>query len=158
MEASTEFQVGKHNIGWVSSDFKERFKDTTFKARPKGKYPTYQKLPRSMNDAEIESELNPGLCELGDIVAFMDNPPQECKDGYWNLFYTPGWVVVVRWRVGEWVVGTWPRDDRSWRADDRVFSPAIGHSVSKTKTLGPSVALSLVSEIEERLAKLKKIL
>lgn len=127
-----EFQVGKHNIGWLDSDFHPLFPDVSFEPRTLG---TFQKLPRRMTDAEIESELKPGFCELGDIVAFMDNAPEECKDGRANLFYTPSFVVSVYWDSFDrgWRVRTCRRDDPGWSADVRVLSPA-----TKPATLIPS--------------------
>lgn len=137
MNSSTEFVKGKHGIGWVSSDFANRFKDVFFEERP---MPTFQKLPRAMSDATIESELKPGLCELGDVLAFLENAPEECKDGNWNLFYFSAFVVNVYWfaGIGEWFVSTWYRDDDEWFADDRVFSPATVRSDAKTSDLGSS--------------------
>lgn len=125
MEALKEFKIGKHNIGYVSDSFKERFEGVGFDAYSDNRCPPFQKLPRAMNDAAIESELKPGLCSLADVLAFLDNAPEECKDGSWNLFYTPSFVVRVRWHGGGWRVSTWERDGRGWDADYQVFSPAI---------------------------------
>lgn len=151
MQASNEFVKGKHGIGWVSDSFNEYFKNTEFAERS---MPTFQKLPRSMNDAAIESELKPGLCELGDIVAFMDNAPEECKDGWWNLFYTPAFVVIVHWHGDEWRVSAWRRGGRVWFDFYRVFSPATDRSESK-----PSSSLELrLSELEEWKKKVEKVI
>lgn len=128
MKASNEFVVGKHGIGieWINclnyNDFKKRFGDTEFEARP---MPIFQKLGHSMTDAEIESELKPGICELGDVLAFMDNAPQECKDGYVNLFYTNAFVVGVYWSDDDgWDVDAEERSASTWGVSGRVFSPA----------------------------------
>lgn len=122
MNSTKEFVVGKHNIGYVSSDFEKRFKNIEFSE--KKTVPTFQKLPRTMTDIEIEYELKPGYCELGDVIAFMDSAPKECKDGNWNLFYTPSFVVSVRWRsrVGRWSVGAFGRYGHWGGGDSRVFS------------------------------------
>lgn len=124
LKASKEFIVGKNNIGYVSSSFNLYFKDKEFEDVKE--LPTFQKLSRAMNDAEIESKLKPGICSLGDILAFLKNPPRETKDGYWNLFYLPSCVVDVYWRSGSrhWHVGAWQRDVNEWSEGDRVFSPA----------------------------------
>lgn len=140
MNASTEFQIGKHNIGYISSDFQNKFKDTEFEAK---QMPTFQKLPRSMNDLEIESELKPGLSELGDIVAFMDNAPEECKDGYWNLFYTESVVVRVSWDSYSrgWGVSARDRDAYAWSGGRRVFAPATNTSVSSISESSDTLSL-----------------
>lgn len=150
LKASTEFSIGNHSIGWINSDFKSRFGDTEFE--PVSGMPTFQKLPRAMNDAEIESELKPGLCTLGDVLAFMDNPPEGTKDGYWNLFYTESFVVLVHWDSGrgEWRVITWARHDDGWGSDERVFSPATVISETKNSELGSFETLNLDSIKEIR--------
>lgn len=132
-----EFQVGKHNIGWVDSDFHIRFPNIEFKERKLG---TFQKLGRNMTDTEIESELKPGMCELGDVVAFLENPPEGTKDGWSNLFYTASVVVGVYWRGSYWDVDTWDRDGSHWGAEHRVFSPA-----TESVSLSPSESLDTLS-------------
>jgi hypothetical protein len=156
-KSSEEFAVGKHSIGYVSSDFKSKFGSTEFDERP---MPTFQKLGRSMKDAAIESELKPGTCELGDVLAFMDNAPQECKDGYANLFYFPACVVCVRWGAdyAAWYVDTWDRRGREWSAGCRVFSPATGRSSTCTHHCC-SCALALeLSELKEWRKRVEKVL
>lgn len=126
---SQEFQVGKHGIGWLDSDFKTHFDGQTFE--PAAAAPTFRKLGRNMKDSEIESELKPGYCTLGDVYAFLQNPPQGSKDGWGNLFYFPQCVVNVRWDAGdaEWFVSSWQRGGGEWSAESRVFSPATGPGV-----------------------------
>lgn len=97
--------------------------------------PTAQVLPRNMIDAQIESELKPGYCTLGDVLAFLEEAPKKYKDGNWNLFYTPAFVVSVRWNGDEWRVSAWGRDGRGWDADSRVFSPATNSKALKSKPL-----------------------
>lgn len=48
------------------------------------------------------------------------------NDGWWNLFYTPNFVVSVYWyaRGSGWRVSTWVRDGGAWDGGGRVFSPA----------------------------------
>src|SRR3990167_6749262 len=92
LKASDEFQIGKHNISWLDSDFIKHFGKQEFEERD---MPTFQRLLRNMTDAEIEGELKPGLCELGDVLAFLKNPPEGSKDSYWNLFYVGSCVVRV---------------------------------------------------------------
>lgn len=140
MNSTKEFQVGKHGIAWLDSDFKKYIPETSFEPRAVG---SFRKLERSMLDSEIESQLTPGTCELGDVLAFLDNAPQECKDGYANLFYLSGCVVYVHWYSGDsgWRVCAWQRGGDDWSADNRVFSPATGSL--KALGSGSSDALSL---------------
>lgn len=157
MKVSEEFIVGKHDIGWISNDFKKAFKDQEFESR---ETPTFQKLLRGMKDTDIEEELKPGFCELGDVVAFMDNSPEGTKDDWGNLFYLPSFVVRVGWFDDAWDVGAWLRDEYAWRSAGRVFSPAT-HSESKSFALESSDTqslLAIVLEIEQGLAKIKKII
>lgn len=146
-KTSDEFKVGNHSIGYISSDFKKLFGNIEFEPR---ELPTFQKLPHPMSDAEIENELKPGFCEIGDVLAFIENAPAECKDGYANLFYTESCVVGVRWDRfhGGWSVGTWSRDGVRWSADSRVFSPATGSSNTRETALEPSDTLNLEKAIE----------
>lgn len=139
LKTSDHFKIGKHTIGYVSDRFKELFLDQSFEKRSA---PTFQKLGRNMTDAEIESELKPGLCELGDVLAFLENPPEGTKDGWSNLFYLASCVVYVGWGsyVGRWGVGAWIRDGSEWLSGYRVFSLAIG---SGALTPQPSGSLTL---------------
>lgn len=150
MKASEEFKVGKHSIGWIDSRFTNHFADTQFELHTT---PTFQKLPRAMNDTTIESELKPGLCELGDILAFLENAPEECKDGWFNLFYTPAFVVYVYWsrHYAEWYVNAWRRGGRRWRDDFRVFSPATENSGAV------SLSTLTLENLDARLKKVEKL-
>lgn len=147
MKASTEFKVGNHDIGYISPTFEREFGSTSFNKRPT---PKFQKLPRAMNDATIESELKPGMCELGDILASLKDAPKECKDGRANLFYFPAFVVGVRWRAGArfWGVDAWRRVGYEWSGGGRVFSPATGALISASSDLESSETLSLGKAIE----------
>lgn len=140
MISKNEFVVGQHNIGYVDSEFKHNFGEVEFSEKKLG---TFQKLPHYMTDSQIESELKPGTCELGDVFAFIKNAPEECKDGKYNLFYFSSFVVSVVWVGGGWRVVAWFRVDVAWRGGLRVFSPATvtGNTVaSNTVTLEPSVS------------------
>lgn len=141
--ATKEFKEGEHSIGYVSSTFEKEFKNVEFE---KCSVPTFQVLPRDMTDVEIESELKPGMCELGDLQAFLENPPKESKDGSYNLFYFKSFVVDVRWLGAYWHVYAWGRDGGGWLAGDRVFSPAttagaLEHSGPSDLNLESAIAL-----------------
>lgn len=151
-----EFEVGKHKIGYLSSTFKEAFEGKSFQKKD---VPKFQKLPRSMNDAEIESDLKPGFCELGDILAFLDAAPEECGDGKWNIFYSEAFVVDVYWFAGHgaWRVSAWGRDDGVWFADSRVFSPATESSDPGSSALERFVPLSEFLEFKKKVEAILKI-
>lgn len=132
-KSQEEFVVGKHNIGWLDSDFKPRFPDVEFEPRTLG---TFKVLPKGMTTIDILKEELATECELGDVLAFLENPPEGSKDGYYNLFIikNSSFVVFVGWSSDSerWDVDTWDRDV-CWLADGRVFSPATASS-----TLSPS--------------------
>lgn len=131
-----EFQVRKHDIGYLGSDFLPRLGHLPLEEKTVG---SFQKLPRYMKDSEIISEMKPGECSLGDVLAFLKKAPKECFDGNWNLFYIAetAFVVGVCWFAGfgRWCVRAWDRGS-AWDADFRVFSPATGSS--KPSELGSS--------------------
>lgn len=133
MNSKEEFVTGKHSIIWVDFEFEENFPNIEFESVS---YPVPQTLTERMSDARIESELKPGMCTLGDVLAFLDNAPEECKDGYANLFYFHQCVVGVYWSSGGrgWDVSTWQRGGRGWGAGGRVFSPATGLSGTKNSS------------------------
>lgn len=137
MKTSSEFKVGKHSIGWVDSSFLDRMPETF----EEGTSLPFQQLPRVMTDAEILKELNVSECNLGDVIAFLKNPPEGTKDGYWNLFYMNGFVVRVSWYAGGggWDVGAWSRGSRDWVASFRVFSPATDTRAPQPSELGDFV-------------------
>ncbi len=142
-DASKEFVVGKHEIGWVSTSFKELCKDVFLDEK---NTPTFQTLPRIMTDAEIETELKPGICTLSDVLAFLKNPHNKSRDGNWNLFYLPSCVVRVFWYADDrrWRVNSWKRVGSTWLADNRVFSPATDTPKLESDTLSlESLALRL---------------
>lgn len=124
LKVSDEFVVGRHNIGWVDSDFKDKFYGQEFTPNVLGKF---QKLGSYMANAdEIETKLNPGRCTLADVYAFLQNPPKESKDGWSNLFLVEDKVVSLFWysEFGFWFVYTWYREF-AWLDDNRVFSPGF---------------------------------
>lgn len=144
LKVAEEFVVGKHSIGWINSQFLERVGNVEFEKA--GEVPKFQKLPHSMTDEEIESELKPGICALGDVLSFLENPPEESKDGWANLFYFPSCVVSVGWcsESRYWDVYAWRRGGLRWGGGERVFSPATG---LQTLSSVPSETLPLELEI-----------
>lgn len=157
MKTSSFFKVGNKSIGWVSSSFFD-IVPAEFEKRTLG---TYQILPRTMTDYEIEKELKVGICELGDVAAFLENPPKGSKDGNYNLFYLGSCVVYVYWYADRrgWLVYAWRRGGR-WDAGGQVFSPATVAKKPSKNTLGNSETLSLenrVSYLEEQMESWKEV-
>jgi hypothetical protein len=150
MKTSTEFKVGKHGIGYVSSSFISRIKVEEFE--PVSAPPRAIVLPRNMTDEKIESELKPGISTLGDVLAVLTSENLEYRDGRLNLFYTPSCVVSVYWDGDGWRVYGWARDGYEWDGGYRVFSPATVSS--EPMTSGP---MSLES-LDARLKKLESII
>lgn len=125
-KVSDVFKVGENKIGWVDSSFTKEFGNDDMPDF--GEVLKFQKLPRSMKDSEIISELGIQECTLGDVLATLNSATDNMKDGYWNIFYIKGHSRVVRvyWDAGRggWYVGGWYRDCYSWDEGRRVFSPA----------------------------------
>ena len=107
---------------WVSSLFTETF--GTKEITPSKTVPGFKKLERPMNDSEIKKEFGVGECTLEDVAAFLNNLPEGTDDGYSNIFYVAGFVVLVCWLPGNqgWLVSTRSLDDDNWNAGYRVFS------------------------------------
>lgn len=136
MKTKEEFKVGKHDIRYINSTFCEYVGIDTFETSASKLHALT--LPRSMTDKEIESELVPGLCTLGDIVQILDT--NEYRDGKLYLFYLSSCVVCVYWLADSrgWYVSTWKRGGSEWDAGRRVFSPATGDFITQ-----PSDTLNL---------------
>lgn len=140
MKTSEEFRVGKHQIGWISSSILSAL-PATFKKRTS---PTYQVTSKTMSFAELPE------CELGHILSFLENPPEECKDGYGNYFKCGSLLVCVRWGGVNrgWDVGGWaPGDDVG--AGRRVFSGNL--------KLGTSGKTSDALSLESLTARVEKL-
>ena|SRR3990167_1719147 len=154
VKASEVFKVGTHGIGYVWSSFLEEFGNDMVLP---GSALSFQKLPRSMKDSEIISELGVKDCTLGDVIATIDAATPDMKDGYLNIFYIKGHsrVVLVFWHAGEWYVGGWDRGDASWGEGRRVFSPATGALSSSPKSSDPLTLEILAARIEKIEKKLK---
>jgi hypothetical protein len=87
-------------------------------------------LTRTAYDREIKAELaeNHGV-ELWHIAMLIEAQPNGrdgplLSNGYANIFYVGGFVVLVRWDAGdgEWYVYDWKLGGDRWRAGLRVFS------------------------------------
>ncbi len=160
LKASSEFKVGSHSIGWVDSDFTREF--GSFDFVPVASVGTFQTLPRYMTDSEITSELKPGTCTLGDVLAFLQNPPEGTKDGNWNIFYVrenPSFVVCVFWfefrRV--WRVSAYARGGNDWYRGTRVFSPANVSSGTESSSDSQTLEPSVLDPMERIAAALERI-
>lgn len=125
LKASEEFAVGKNDIAWVGSNFKENLYDLTLtKGDTKGI--ETRKLTRWMNDTEITAEMNPEPLTLGDVLAFLKTADRSL----WYIFRVVDakgelWDVNVDWRAdyGGWHVGACSvAGPGSWSAGGRVVS------------------------------------
>lgn len=120
---------------YVFSDFPERIlsKAEPVEAGTEYKIVSY-KTVIDAKDELIESALPEkhlfSESEVCAIIADLINkqPKGEdgvlLNDGYWNLFYTPAFVVGVHWYGDAWRVYAWNRVDGAWSSGSRVFSPA----------------------------------
>lgn len=135
-KASKEFVVGKHNIGYVSDSFKEKFYNAEVEEIEI--VPSFITLKTMMDDHEIIEKYKP-KSTIGDVLALLENPPKESKDGYFNIFHVAGFAVSVRWDAGgrEWGVDGWELDDGGWGGGGRVFSATI-----PSEPLSPALGVS----------------
>lgn len=120
---------------YVFSSFADRILTTAKDVKKQGTYPiaSYE-LTKAATDEEIEMGLpkkhtftESEVCAI--IASLIEKQPKGEKgvllnDGWWNLFYTPAFVVYVRWSVDGWCVYSWPRGGYLWFGSFRVFSPA----------------------------------
>ena len=148
-KASEEFVIGKNNIGWIGSNFKEHFHKLTFE-ESNGEGLTTHRLGKSMRDCEIISELKPESISLGDVLAFL----KKADHSEWYIFYVNDeqgvlWAVHANWNADNdgWNVEafsvTLPLE---WYADFQVVSRRF--SDSKDLNLSPSDTLTLEKRIE----------
>lgn len=155
LKTKDHFKVGKHNIGWISDTFLDQV-DATFE---KGLMPSYHTLTRYMTAKEIKSEINPGKCSLGDIIAFLDNAPKECKDGYGNFFYCGSLLVRVHWDCVShyWDVFGW-NPDGVVNAPRRAFSNNLPLRSLDTDTSTLASLATRIEKLEEFEEKIRKFL
>lgn len=120
---------------WVSSSFEERILE---KAEPTEAGTRFTldsfKFKESAYDEGIEKELPEkhilSESEVCAVVASLIEKQREgeegvlLNDGWFNIFYTPTFVVIVGWSDTEWNVRAWGRGVY-WGSGYRVFSPAI---------------------------------
>lgn len=120
---------------WISSGFIERILDKAANVEGAASITVDSyKLMKYADDATIESALpekhlfnEDEVCVAITALISKQSKGEEgtlLSSGYANLFYTPAFVVDVRWDDGEWRVFTWSRRDGEWYDDRRVFSPA----------------------------------
>lgn len=123
---------------YVWSDFKERISDKAEVLKEGVEFTLNSyKTTKDATDEEIESDLPEkhifSESEVCVIIADLISKQPKGEEGillntpyYSNLFYTPSFVVHVRWSSGggEWIVSTWTRSDDRWFSGKRVFSPA----------------------------------
>jgi hypothetical protein len=148
MKASEEFVVGKHNIGWIGSNFKEHFYGMEFEM-PEKSLPSVI-LPRYMTDKDIIAELHPGESTLGDMLFDMQSG-LGLTNGYINLYYVRdknGVLWVPYWHVfgGKFNVGADSSSrPRGWSDGRRVSGGDL--SDSQPLSSGPSDTLTLPDDL-----------
>lgn len=140
MKARDVFKKRSLSIGWIDTDFIQKYGDD--EVNETASVLPFKVLPRAMYDSEIKTELGAGTSSLGNVFAFLKDPPEGTKDGSANMFYVEACVVSMHWSAisGEWVVSAWCRNDRRWGAGYRVFTPA-------TETSGTPDAKALPTEL-----------
>lgn len=146
---------------WVSSSFTEKFGNKDI--QPAQTVPAFKKLERNMHDSEIKKEFGMEECTLGDVAAFLKNPPEGCNDGYWNIFYVAGCVVRVGWLSVDrrWGVGSWRLGVGSWSAGSRAFGRnRLSEPLASSGASSGSLTLSrsaVEADHEQRIVKLEKM-
>ena len=107
----------------MGSNFEEWFSPMPFdkKAKTAKLYP--MKLPRKMNDFEIQEELKPTEVSIEEIVETIKGMDKST----WALFNAKDKdgvlrTAFVRWGVGGWFANADALDDRRWGDGDQVFS------------------------------------
>lgn len=130
-----EFFKSGDNL-YVSSDFTNSVVKKSAEPFAESRDVSSWKLLVSANDATIESALQEEHIfsenEVSAILASLISKQLKgedgtlLNDGSWNLFYTPEFVVCVRWDSASrrWRVNAWGRDDGAWGGGFRVFAPA----------------------------------
>lgn len=122
---------------YVWSDFNERVIEKASPVKEGTKFELSSfKLLESSSDETIESELpKEHIFSESDVCAIIaelisKQPKGEegalLNTGYFNIFYTPTFVVSVVWYSGVsgWFGRAWQRGGIDWVSYCRVFSPA----------------------------------
>lgn len=123
---------------YVDSDFTSRILEKALPVVAGTEYKlTAGDLSVAANDATIESALpeNHTFSESDVAAIIADLIAKQPKgiagvlknDGSWNIFYTPAFVVRVRWHSfnERWFVDAWDRGGHRCIGGLRVFSPAV---------------------------------
>lgn len=145
-KASKEFVVGKNDIAYVGSQFKENLYDLEVTESIVDTFHT-KTLPRYMNDKEILAKFSPTPVTLGDVRKFLKTADRS----KWYVFYIEGtdWALLAVWHVGGWHLEASPvTDPVGWLAGDVVVSAREFLSPSE-KSLSISDTLSLESRVEK---------
>lgn len=122
---------------YVWSDFNERILEKALSVAAGTKYELASfKLLESSSDETIESALpkvhifseSDACAIIAELISKQSKGEEGTllNNGYFNIFYTPTFVVGVVWGSdgGSWRVDAWVRDNVVWYAGTRVFSPA----------------------------------
>ena len=119
---TVEQEIKKLPISYIGGNFKAWFYPLPF-SEGKTKSLFFKKLPRYMNDVEIQKELNPGEVSIKEVFETL----KTINKDVWALFYCKdkGGVlraVCVRWGGDGWLARADALGDDMWSVDYRVFS------------------------------------
>jgi hypothetical protein len=138
----------------MGSNFEEWFSPMPFdkKAKTAKLYP--MKLPREMNDFEIQEKLKPTEVSIEEIVETIKGMDKST----WALFNAKDKDGVLRsvsvfWGIVGWRAHPHALDDRRWRGVDQVFSR---NSCSDSLTPS-SLKTQEIADTQARLSELKSL-
>lgn len=120
---------------WVSEYFQSNILSH---AKPVAKLPAASMKSFDLTKNAYDREITPALPKdyafdvselLARVAQMIEKQPKGKEgdlqhNGYWNIFYVPGLVVLVYWNAGsrKWYVSAWRLDDHYWNYGNRVFS------------------------------------
>lgn len=129
IKVKDDFKNGKHDIGWVDSEFIEKFGELEI---TEGKVCSYETLSNPMTFLEMKERLKPEIVSFGDVLETIKQGDLETT-GWGNFFFVEhkGEVSVVyisRYDRRWFVRVRWLDLPFRWGAENRFFSRNFGHS------------------------------
>lgn len=139
LHAKDEFVVGKNNIAWINSTFKEHLYDLDF--TPSTFNLARRTLEKPMNDVEILTSLKPEAVLLGDVLYALE----YLEHDDWYLFYVNDrkgalWAVRARWNAvsGGWLVYAYSVErPLRWYDGRQVLSRGFSDPLPSGETFSP---------------------